>query len=62
LNYAAGQTIANTFVSAVDDDGFVCVFAMSATHVIIDVVGETTILDGVHSPQRLVDTREGLHL
>jgi len=59
LNYAAGQTIANTFVSAVDGDGFVCVFAMSPTHVIVDVVGETSVLPGLHSPVRVVDTRAG---
>ena len=43
LNFAAGQTIANTFVSAVDGDGFVCVYAMAPTHVIVDIVGETTM-------------------
>ena len=57
LNFAAGQTIANSFVSVVDSDGFVCVYSMAPTHVIVDVVGETTVLGGVHSPTRLVDTR-----
>jgi hypothetical protein len=33
---------------------------MSPTHVIVDVVGETTVLDGVHSPERVIDTRSGL--
>ncbi len=57
LNFAAGQTIANSFVSVVDADGFVCVYAMADTHVIVDVVGETTVLNGLHSPTRLIDTR-----
>jgi hypothetical protein len=59
LNYSASQSIANTFVTSVDGNGYVCVYAMSATHVIIDVTGETTALDGLHSPERLVDTRLG---
>ena len=57
MNFAAGQTIANSFVSVVDADGFVCVYAMADTHVIVDVVGETTVLNGLHSPTRLIDTR-----
>jgi hypothetical protein len=57
LNFAAGQTIANSFVSVADAEGFVCVYAMADTHVIVDVVGETTVLDGLHSPTRLIDTR-----
>ena len=60
LNYAAGQTVANTFVSVVDADGFVCVFAMSPTHVIVDIVGETSVLSGLHAPVRVVDTRRGV--
>jgi hypothetical protein len=57
VNFAVGQTIANSFVSVVDADGFVCVYAMADTHVIVDVVGETSVLDSLHSPTRLIDTR-----
>jgi len=61
LNYAAGETIANMVVARVGADGRVCVFSLSSTDVVIDVVGfhgaRSTFV--ASSPQRVLETRPG---
>ncbi len=59
LNHAAGQTVANTVVSRVDDDGRICVFMSAETHVIVDVAASlpATTYAPLDQPRRLLDTR-----
>lgn len=59
LNHAPGQTIANTVVSRVDDDGRICVYTSAATHVIVDVAASLppTTYAPLEQPRRLLDTR-----
>lgn len=61
LNYTAGQTVANAVVSATDFEGYVCFYAKSPVHVVVDVVGyvplTSTYLPLV--PQRMYDSRFG---
>jgi hypothetical protein len=64
LNFGAGQTIANSDTATVGDDGKVCLFAHTATHLVVDLnaaysptVGTASLLPLV--PVRLLDTRDG---
>ena len=43
--YVRGQTASNHVTVAVDDDGMVCVYASTATHVVIDVEGVYRSID-----------------
>jgi hypothetical protein len=63
VNFSAGQTIANAVTVKIGDNGGICVFTNTTTHLIVD-------LDGVYSPTgtasltplspvRLLDTRSG---
>jgi hypothetical protein len=58
LNFGAGDVVANFVVVQPDDQGAVCIYAHSATHVVVDVMG--TVSEGFTGggPQRLLDTRE----
>ncbi|CAN5609121.1 hypothetical protein BH23ACT3_BH23ACT3_12850 [soil metagenome] len=59
LNYAAGQTVANTVVSRVDADGRICLYTAAETNLIVDVAGslpESTYAT-LEQPRRLLDTR-----
>ena len=63
LNYEAGQTVPNNVHVALGDGGSICVYALTATHVVVDVDGWYSTADGgaaglvTTSPRRLVDTR-----
>jgi hypothetical protein len=61
LNYAAGQTVAGTAVTALSASGSVCVYASGSTEVVVDVAGYAQPLSGYSPlrPARLVDTRGG---
>ncbi len=39
VNYAPGQTVANTTVINPDETGNVCISTMSETHIVLDVAG-----------------------
>lgn len=58
LNYVAGAVVANFVVVQPDAAGDVCIYALSATHVVVDLMG--TVSDGFTggAPQRLLDTRQ----
>jgi len=63
LNFAAGQTIANSVTSGVGTDGKVCIYSSAATDVIVDVngaygAGFGDALVGSFAPSRILDTRE----
>ena len=62
VNFVAGQAVANSFIATADASGDLCAYTSAATDVIVDVVGATTSIDGLHNAQRLVDTRIGNHL
>jgi hypothetical protein len=58
VNFAAGQTIANTVVSKVGSGGRVCVFVSASAHLVADTTGY--YLSGVFTPldpARLLDSR-----
>lgn len=61
VNYVAGQTIANSAVVKVGDNGKVCVYTYAAAHVIVDLTGKFIDDGGVlfvaRAPERLLDTR-----
>ena len=59
LNYAAGQTVANTVVTRVGADGAVCVYTHGATDLVVDITGwlATSVFTPLAAPARLLDTR-----
>ncbi len=66
INFGPGRSVANSIVAPMTADGEICVFASTATHVVVDVTGwigtsGSLTLDETES-FRLVDSREGLGL
>ncbi len=64
LNFADGQTVANSTIATLNPSGEVCVFAQAATDVIVDVTGwlgsnGASRLTQI-GPLRVADTRSGL--
>ena len=64
LNFAPGRSVANSIVAPTTADGEICIFASTATHVVVDVTGwigasGPLTLDETGS-FRLVDSRVGL--
>ncbi len=61
LNYDQGQTIANTVITSVGNDGDVLIFAYAATHLLVDAIGylPTDAFDALPAAARLLDTRPG---
>lgn len=57
LNYAAGQTVANSMVVPVGADGRICVAASEPTHLLVDLAGAMTEGFTAMGPSRIVDTR-----
>jgi uncharacterized delta-60 repeat protein len=56
-----GQTVANLTIVEPDEDGYVCVYTQSPTHIVVDIVGGAPY-DGDYwpdEPERLLDTRAG---
>lgn len=60
LNYARGQTVANSVVVPVDAERRLCVYASSPTHVLVDLEGLVRSGYRAVGPVRLVDTRHGI--
>ena len=62
LNFASGQTVANSVIAPVSDAGTVCFYVYGKAHVIADISG--AIMDGNGfepvQPNRRADTRSGL--
>jgi hypothetical protein len=57
LNTRPGLVASNATISATDDDGYVCVFSLTRTHLVVDVMGT---VDGAFDPIvpfRVLDTR-----
>jgi hypothetical protein len=61
LNYAVDDTVANTVVTRLADDGSVCVYTEGATDVLVDVAGSVaaSAFTPLGAPTRLLDTRVG---
>ena len=64
INFARGRSIANSIIAPMTANGEICVYASTATHVVIDVTGwigksGSLTLDQVGS-DRVIDTRIGL--
>lgn len=62
VNFAAGQTVANSVVARVSTRGSICLYVHGATHVLADVSGYTATGGGLNTftPVRIVDTRVSL--
>lgn len=62
LNWAAGQTIANSVTVSVGDGGAVCIFSQARTDAVVDVVGFVPASVSTFrplTPARMMDTRIG---
>jgi hypothetical protein len=61
VNYAVDDTVANTVVTRLADDGTVCLYTFGATDVIVDVAGSVapSAFTPLGAPSRLLDTRVG---
>ncbi len=61
LNYADGQTVANTVLAAIGADGKVCITTSNTTDVLVDLDGWFPVGAGftAQAPQRTADTRPG---
>ena len=62
LNYTAGVNLGNEVIAGLDATGSVCVFAKTATEMVLDVVGYVPA-DSAYAavdPARLLETRSGL--
>lgn len=59
LNYAVGVDIANSVVTALDQNGDVCVFSSGSTHLVVDVTGSlaSASFTALAEPRRVADTR-----
>jgi Protein of unknown function (DUF4038)/Putative collagen-binding domain of a collagenase len=62
INFAAGQTVANSAITRLGVGGVVCVYASSATDLIIDVSGYVPSSSSLvtFAPARLLESRAGL--
>ncbi|HRE00795.1 MAG TPA: hypothetical protein PLV68_05815, partial [Ilumatobacteraceae bacterium] len=60
VNYAKGQTVANTVFSSLSSAGEVCLFTSNPTHLVVDINGAFTAGASLAplTPARLVDTRD----
>ncbi len=62
LNFSSGQTVANSVIAPVSDQGTVCFYVYGEAHVLADISG--AVMDGAGfrtvQPSRRVDTRSGL--
>lgn len=61
LNYSTGQTVPNAVIAAVGEGRKVCLFASTATHLIVDLNGymrDQAAYFGI-TPERAADTRDG---
>jgi hypothetical protein len=58
LNYVAGEVVANFAVVQPDASGDVCVYALTATHLVVDLMGTASAGFTGGAPQRLLDTRQ----
>jgi len=59
LNYGKDETIANTVIAELGDDGNVCVFTPVGLHLVVDVAGYLSATSSYNAvePARLLDTR-----
>jgi hypothetical protein len=59
LNYAAGQTVANTVVTRVGAGGSVCLYTHGSTDLVVDISGSlaASAFTPLAAPARLLDTR-----
>lgn len=62
LNYAARQVVANNVLAPIDENGFVCLYSLASTDLIVDVAGwvDGDAIDAgfrAVTPVRLIDTR-----
>jgi hypothetical protein len=61
LNFAQGVSVANAAVTKLSPTGQLCVYTLTSTHLIVDLIGYTQGQTEYIplTPQRVIDTREG---
>ncbi|MEO6653042.1 MAG: hypothetical protein ABIP17_10335 [Ilumatobacteraceae bacterium] len=61
VNYEPGLTTPNAVITRLDAEGDVCIFTLSAVHLVIDVAGSMgrAVFEPLPEPRRLLDTRVG---
>jgi hypothetical protein len=61
LNYSTGVDVANAAITKLSTTGQLCVYTLSPTHLVIDLIGYTQGNAGYVpiAPARILDTREG---
>ena len=57
VNVTSGRVVANAAIIAPDDAGTICVFSLSSTHLIVDLVGTIGAPFQGRTPVRVLDTR-----
>jgi hypothetical protein len=57
LNISPGQVVANAAIVAPDIDGTICVFSLSSTNLIVDLMGQIGASFEGRRPVRVLDTR-----
>jgi len=57
VNVTSGRVVANAAIIAPDDAGTICVFSLSSTHLIVDLVGSIGAPFEGRAPVRVLDTR-----
>lgn len=57
LNTRPGLVVSNASIAATDDDGFVCIFSLTSTHLVVDMMGTVGGAFDPVVPFRVLDTR-----
>ena len=59
LNFVSGQTVPNSVIAPLSDDGEVCLYVYGTAHLLVDVSGFFVSGFSPLTPDRLLDTRSG---
>ena len=57
LNTRPGLVVSNASIAATDDDGYVCVYSLTRTHLVVDMIGTVDQAFEPVVPFRVLDTR-----
>ena len=60
LNFVSGQTVPNSLIAPLSDDGTVCLYVYGSAHLLADVSGYTVAGFEPVAPVRILDTRSGI--
>lgn len=60
LNFVSGQTVPNSLIAPLSDNGTVCLYVYGSAHLLADVSGYTVAGFEPVAPVRILDTRSGI--